>query len=540
MALKRRVMVQVGHDEPSPLKLETDVLVIGGGMAACWAAIAAARDGAAVALFDKGYVGASGVTATAGPGHWFVPPDPEKRAAAIAQREAIAYGLGDARWMARILDQTFRQLPTLEGYYKFGINDAGVKLYGPVRGPEYMRALRQLAESLGVRIFDQSPALELLLHADGSVAGVRGIQRQRGQRWEVRAAGVVLATGGCAFGSRLLGSQTNTGDGSLMAAEAGVSLSGMEFSSQYVIAPAFSAVTRTMSYAFATYYGPDYQVLDIPLLGGGNRALARHLLKGPVYCDLSRMPDDIRQRLPQISPNVMIPFRRLGIDPFKDKFPVTLICEGTVRGMGGLKLVDDDCQTSVGGLYAAGDTASRELVTGASSGGGAVNSAWALSSGYWSGQAAARRARRLGSRAQLKAEAIGLAGLRPRRSAGKLAADEVIDSARAEATHYDKNLFRTGDKLTRSLAVLDALWQDVRDELHAEGPAVVRAREAAAIVASARWSYTAALHRRETRGQHQREDATATLDQYAHRQVLSGLDRVASSFANPQQVAEAV
>ncbi|MDB4974199.1 MAG: oxidoreductase [Myxococcaceae bacterium] len=528
-------MGRAAHSATAEVQLEADVLVVGGGMAACWSAIAAARDGASVVLVDKGFVGTSGVTATAGPGHWFVPPDPEKRRAAIAQREAIAFGLGDARWMARILDQTFRQLPTLEGYYKFGINDDGVKMYGPVRGPEYMRALRQVAESLGVRIVDQSPALELLLHGDGSVAGARGIQRQSGLFWEARAAGVVLATGGCAFGSRLLGSQTNTGDGYLMGAEAGVELSGMEFSSQYVIAPAFSTVTRTMSYAFATYYGPDMQPLDIPVAAGGTRALARHMLRGPVYCDLSRMPEDIRQRLPQISPNVLIPFRRLGIDPFQDKFPVTLICEGTVRGMGGLKIADEDCQTSVQGLYAAGDTASRELVTGATSGGGAVNSAWALSSGYWSGQAAARRARSHGTRAKRAVEAIGMAGLRPRRGGRALDAGAVIESARSEATHYDKNLFRSADKLTRSLAVLDDLWRDVRDDLQAQGTAVARAREAASIVAAARYSYTAALHRRETRGQHFREDAPQLSPRFERRQVLSGLDRIQSSFAREAQ-----
>ncbi|HKR89921.1 MAG TPA: hypothetical protein VJS38_17260 [Phenylobacterium sp.] len=44
------------------LAIEADVLVIGGGMAA-WAAVGAARTGAEVVLVDKGYVGASGVTA---------------------------------------------------------------------------------------------------------------------------------------------------------------------------------------------------------------------------------------------------------------------------------------------------------------------------------------------------------------------------------------------------------------------------------------------------------------------------------------------
>jgi NADPH-dependent 2,4-dienoyl-CoA reductase/sulfur reductase-like enzyme len=43
-----------------------DVLVIGGGPAACWAAITAAANGASVVLADKGYCGTSGATASAG------------------------------------------------------------------------------------------------------------------------------------------------------------------------------------------------------------------------------------------------------------------------------------------------------------------------------------------------------------------------------------------------------------------------------------------------------------------------------------------
>jgi succinate dehydrogenase/fumarate reductase flavoprotein subunit len=92
--------------ERHALQIEADVLVIGGGLAGCWAAIAAAREGASVVLAEKGYCGTSGVTATAGPGHWWVPPDPNARAEAINRRYNASGGLADQRWMARILDMT--------------------------------------------------------------------------------------------------------------------------------------------------------------------------------------------------------------------------------------------------------------------------------------------------------------------------------------------------------------------------------------------------------------------------------------------------
>ncbi|WP_245448909.1 FAD-dependent oxidoreductase [Phyllobacterium sophorae] len=61
-----------GHRHDT-LELTADVLIIGGGLAGTWAAAAARRTGASVILVDKGYCGTSGVTATAGPGHWWVP-----------------------------------------------------------------------------------------------------------------------------------------------------------------------------------------------------------------------------------------------------------------------------------------------------------------------------------------------------------------------------------------------------------------------------------------------------------------------------------
>ncbi|MFX7747654.1 hypothetical protein ABTK03_19970, partial [Acinetobacter baumannii] len=93
---------------------------------------------------------------------------------------------------------------------------------------------------------------------------------------------------------------------------------------------------------------------------------------GPVFCSLHRLPADIQARLPTISPNVMLPFDRWGIDPYRQRFAVTLHNDGTIRGIGGVRVAGRDCATTVPGLYVAGDNASRELVAGASSGGGNV------------------------------------------------------------------------------------------------------------------------------------------------------------------------
>jgi succinate dehydrogenase/fumarate reductase flavoprotein subunit len=378
------------------MTLEADVLVIGGGLAGGWASIGAARAGASVVLVEKGYFGTSGVTATAGPGHWWAPPTPATaRAEAIAQRMARAFGLADESWMERIIDMTWRTLPTLAPYYDFPRDNHGVTQYRGLRGPEYLRALRHLASDLGVKILDHHPALELLVDSDGVVGGAAGIRRQAGGDWRIRSRAVVLATGGCAFRSRLLGCHNNTGDGLLMAAEAGAELSGMEFSSYYTPAMARTTMTRSMSYSFARYFDAGGQPLDIAPGPDVTRALAAALIAGPVFCTLEATPTDIREVMPRVQPNFMLPFDRAGIDPYSERFEVTLHGEGTVRGVGGLRITADDCAVGVPGLYAAGDVASREPVAGATSGGGAQNSAWALSTGQWAGAAAARFAHRL-------------------------------------------------------------------------------------------------------------------------------------------------
>lgn len=515
-----------------PLPLQADVLVIGGGMAGAWASLGAARAGAQVTLVEKGHCGTSGITASAGPGHWWLPP--QARDEAVRARAIAGAGLAEPAWMQRILDTTWRHLPTLAPDYEFSTDRSGRPAYRAVRGPEYLRALRAQVDAAGVRVLDHSPATQLLLHADGSVAGARGL-RLRGavpgrDGWSMRAGAVIVASGGCAFLSRLLGADNNTGDGLLMAAEAGAELSGMEFTNHYTVAPKHSSMTRSMSYVFARYFDADGRELDIPAGPATTPALARALMQGPVTCSLDRMPQDLRDALPTISPNVMLPFTRAGIDPFRDRFEIALRGEGTVRGIGGLRVASEDCETGVRNLFVAGDAASRERVAGAVSGGGNINSAWALSSGLWAGRAAAARARGDGRRAAGPVEAAGQAGLRPRRSAAPVDRRAAVAAVQRALLDVDRNIFRSAVGLSASRQELDGHWQQIADHAHGPDDATpterLRQRETAALLASARWSVASSLQREESRGMHQRTDAPATKPELAQRLVTGGLDRL--------------
>ncbi|WP_433716292.1 FAD-dependent oxidoreductase [Nocardia sp. CA-084685] len=180
----------------------TDVLVIGGGPAAAWAAIHAREAGAEVTLVDKGYCGTSGATAPSGTGVWYVAPEETARVNAKASREALGGHLADHYWMDRVLDQTYTNMNRLavEGKYPFPTDPAtGEQLRTGVQGPEYMRRMRAWVKRVGVRILDHSPALELLVDDAGTVRGAAGYQRQLDRDYRIAAGAVVLASGGCAF-----------------------------------------------------------------------------------------------------------------------------------------------------------------------------------------------------------------------------------------------------------------------------------------------------------------------------------------------------
>jgi len=503
--------------------LEADVLVIGGGPAGAWAAWSAARHGAQVVLVEKGYLGSSGATAPGGTNLLYVPPDPVLREAAVADRLAAGGQLNEVRWIHRVLDGVYESLALVEEWgYPFVRDAEGVPLRNHLQGPEYMRLMRRVVRRAGVRILDQCPALELLADAHG-VGGARGLNRLTGRDWEVRASAVVLATGGCAFLSKGLGCNVLTGDGLLMGAEVGAELSGMEFSRAYGTSAEYGTVTRNRLLNFATLYAADGTVLP----RRSRDAIARALLRGPVYAVLDRADTPDKRALLRRSHAVFfLPYDRAGIDPFRQRFPITLRFEGTVRGVGGLRLVGDDCRTTVPGLYAAGDAASRERSHGAITGGGAYNAAWAICSGRWAGAGAALYARTVGAVRDRRLKPVGRAGLRPENGAGRIDEAAVVEAVRRQTVPLQISYFRSEPVLRKALSQVDSLWPAVHGTPGRGIRERVRAREAAAMVATARWMHTASLTRRESRGMHILAEYPHQDPAQAHRLVLSGLDHI--------------
>jgi succinate dehydrogenase/fumarate reductase flavoprotein subunit len=507
--------------------LLADVLVIGGGPAGTWSAWSAANAGAKVVLVDKGYCGTSGCAAASGNGVWYVAPEPDSREAAMASREALGGFLSSRDWMQRVLDQTYANVNQLADWgYPFPTDEEGKPYRRSLQGPEYMRLMRQQIKRAGVKILDHSPALQLLVDAEGAVAGATGVNRQTSEKWVVRSHSVIIATGGCAFLSKALGCNVLTGDGYLMAAEAGADMSGMEFSNAYGIAPAFSSVTKTLFYNWATFTYED----GTPIPGAGSQkgrsVIAETLLTQPVYAIIDKASEEMRVTMRLSQPNFFLPFDRAGIDPFTQRFPVTLRLEGTVRGTGGIRITDYTCASSVRGLYAVGDAATRELICGGFTGGGSHNAAWALSSGYWAGQSAATYSHNLGVQAnQRPVQAVGSVGFISG-SEKQLHSEDIIKATQAEVFPYNRNYFRNEQTLTESLQRLHSLWDEIRNSQVADNSNILRTREAAGMVATARWMYSSALARKETRGMHKHLDYPEQDTNQQHHLISGGLDQV--------------
>jgi len=479
-----------------------------------------------VLLVDKGYCGTSGATAPSGTGVWHVPPDAAAREKAKASRFSMGGYLAEPEWMDRVLDQTYANVAQLTDWgYPFPVDDDGDLRRTSLQGPEYMRLMRKRVKESGARILDHSPALELLVDTSGTVCGASGVNRQTETPWSARAGSVVIATGGCAFLSRALGCNVLTGDGLLMAAEVGAELSGMEFSNAYGLGPAFSSVTKSLFYNWANFYDGRGEIIEGAGSSKGRSIIAKTLQTQPVYARLDRADAQIQAWMRSAQPNFFVSFDRNGIDPFTQLFPVTLRLEGTVRGTGGLHVVDDACATSVAGLYAAGDAATRELICGAFTGGGSHNAAWAMSSGFWAGAGAAEPAR--SARSQVRARLLRAGGVGLRSGGHEhIDAASTVAAVQAEVLPYERNWSRNAGQLDDSLGRLDALWARLRRGAPASIGDAVKVREAAAMAAVSRWMYRSAEARTETRGMARRTDHVDIDEGQRHRILSGGLDEV--------------
>ncbi|MEV0030736.1 FAD-binding protein [Nocardia sp. NPDC050793] len=490
------------------------MLVLGGGPAGTWAAVSAASRGARVVLVDKARCGSSGPSAFGSTTVWNIPPG-ASRSEAVRRSHAHGGHLGDPDWMHGMLDETHRRIEQLVGWgYRLPDDARSGSQRVRLDGAGYLRRMRRTVIEAGVRVLDHHPALQLLRDVDGVVSGAAGVQQHNGFRaWTVRAGAVVVATGGCAFLSGGAGTDVATGDGLLLAAEAGARLSGMEFSSAYGLAPAPHAMTPAVHPSFVPGLALHSATLydESGAVAGDRHAVFTAIADGRrVFAAVADLPEAVRHWL-----------TRQGAVDRSGRVPLGAVLEGTVRGTGGLALAGPDGATTVAGLFGAGDAVSREPITGAVSGFGGQNGAWAIASGVWAGAGAARFARTRGAVGAVRP--VPGAGLASR---ARIDPRAIVGLVQEHTLPLRRSYWRSAGSLRDSIAELDGMWPGAAFELGGVGAERLRARQAAALLAVARWTKHSALARTETRGMHRRTDHPDAGAEWRVRLTSGGLDSV--------------
>ncbi len=209
----------------------------------------------------------------------------------------------------------------------------------------------------------------------GAVSGALGIRIRTGEIIRFRCNAVVLATGGCGKVYEVTSnSWESTGDGIALAYRAGAELMDMEmiqFHPTGMIYPAGvrgmlvteavrgegGILTNARGERFMENYDPKRKELsarDVVARSIYTEIMAgRGTKNGAVYLDVTqRGADYIKKKLPSMYFQFL---EFAGIDITKEKMEVA----PTVHyQMGGVKVDPETCETSVTGLYAAGEVAS--------------------------------------------------------------------------------------------------------------------------------------------------------------------------------------
>jgi succinate dehydrogenase/fumarate reductase flavoprotein subunit len=105
----------------------------------------------------------------------------------------------------------------------------------------------------------------------------------------------------------------------------------------------------------------------------------------------------------------------------------------------------------------------------------------------------------------------------------------LAKAVQREVFPYELNYFREASRLEGALARLDGAWLDVSEADAASRADLLRAREGAAMLATARLMYRSALARQESRGMHRRDDFPEQDDRQRHYVTSGGLDEVWTS-----------
>ena len=511
-------------------KIETDVLVVGGGLAGLNAAIAAGEKGLEVLVVDKGGIARSGCIG-GGIDHFMAYLSEgeawDTKEAYLKYCFEIAKGSVDLKVQEAVFcDELDSAIKRVEGL-GISLRDKGGKFYrtkamgqpGPYlinfNGKHLKPALADAVRKLGVKALEKTMITRIFTH-DGAACGAAGFNIRTGEFYEIHAKAIVGATGETI---RLFQTPTqmpfntwhcpyDTGDFQAMAFDAGAELANMEYVWMNLVPRGFSSpgfgAFFSMGCKLINGYGETYMDRVHKMATKAPRSMLVWATltelregRGPIFVDARHLDSEKRDHL----------FAMLGYD--KDTLPDFLRAKGEAAFEKGLIEVmvsealqcgpsevsgagiriDRDCASSLPGLYAAGDCADQQASFHIS-----------LTGGYLAGKRAASyaaKSRRLDlSRTESGEEKRRVfAPMDPKRGVTHLEFEEVVRKIMTDhliPIRNEVSLNTALGKLKRMEACKDQLRAANYHEL-------MRVHEAQSLLNVGRICCTASLARKESR-----------------------------------------
>lgn len=515
-------------------RLETDVLIIGGGVAGSLAADEARSAGREVLILDKAKLLERAGSVGGGVDQYLTPmnsgPEWDTPEHLLMHIPTLTDGLVDMEVAERVVHEMPRVLRRLEAmgidftdpetgdYLRTRVFGLPGEYHLNFDGKRFKYRIAKAVKKGGSRFIGRAMATDILIDPDtGEAFGALGFNVRSGEWYVIRAKAVIVATGevnriarnasGMPFDSWHY--PYNTGDGHAMAFRVGAEMTNMEFV-EATLTPRGFSVQGTNSYAgmgayFVNRHGERYMFKYDPK---GEKARRTMLIEGfvaetragngPLYVDLRHLPSHVldhfertlgvdRESLPGY-------FAQKGIDLRTDLIELAVsevsIRRGGVYFRGSGLMVDGNGETAVRHLYAAGDCS---IVSGGISGAAAL--------GAVTGRAAAVRAAERDRLPDVDDASIESARERvtaPLARGDGLGWRDFEDQVRDLVTDH-LGLTREGQGMQRALDGLLALGRR-EPELAAENwHHLMRVHEATSIRLCAEILARAALERKESR-----------------------------------------
>jgi succinate dehydrogenase/fumarate reductase flavoprotein subunit len=525
----------------SERRVKTDVLVIGGGLAGCFAAVKAKELNADVVLTEKNYVGKTGCSHYARDFMVFKEEWGDKFDEWMQQFSQIGEYIADRSWDEIILRESYPRFRDLiswgEPFYK---KDGTVGFPEPEEEPfrlafrktKYRRtaviskfgarhkmliARKKVIDS-GCKILDRVMITDLL-EKDGRVVGAVGFHTRTGEFYLIEAKATVVSSGGLGFRSAPYGRQFNTGDGVTMGYRAGALLTSMEFGQgMYVVKDCDTVVIDgpvaeigkkrdRITNACGEEFLNEIPHVPINILW----PIEFHKGRGPIYhepygVDREKYKEELKKFDETAEGPWITMLDRAGLDIFNDRFEQYMAFSGNFV-TGGLR-VNTSCETNVPGLYAAGD-ASGTNYTGPTYAALGSGMAGASITGYRAGQSAAQFAQKVKA---FKLDGSEVAKYRqtvfgPLQGKSGFSPDHVLRRIQQTIFPYEIRMVMHEKRLQAALTMIEFFGDHFVPKLRASDSHDLRkAHEVRSMVLGAEVMLRTALFRKESRGWFYRED----------------------------------